>query len=94
MSTLWKNFIQNINPPTLRLFKHFLISHHIYNQYHHNFISQEAIGWRFKHNIQHCPDNDSLINNAFSWLTTPQGHDKWLFFSRLWVDELLVNKSK
>ena len=80
MSTLWKNYIQNINPPTLRLFKDFLISHHIYNQYHHNFISQEAIRWRFKQKNRPCPDNVNLIINAFLWRTTPQGHDKWLFF--------------
>lgn len=71
MTTNYKHFISYVPPQVLRQFKHFLISHHIYSQYRHNFMSQETIRWRFKHKIQHCLSNVDLINDAFSCPTTP-----------------------
>ena len=84
MKTLWQNYIQNINGPTIRLFKHFLVSNHIYNEYRRNFMSQEAIKWRIKKKIQYCHNKTHLISEAFPWYTSPQGHDRWQSHSNLW----------
>lgn len=91
MKTLWQNYIQNINVPTIRLFKHFLVSNHIYNEYRRNFMSQEAIKWRIKRNILHCRHETHLISQAFSWIISPQGYDRWHLCSCRWV-KLLSNK--
>ena len=83
LNIAWRHYIQEVPPPTIRLFKQFLVASHAYKEYSHNFLNRAKT-------IPSVPSikkrGDLLINSALYWPETPQGSGFWEKLSLKWKE--------
>ena len=77
----WRHYIQEVPPPTIRLFKQFLVASHAYKEYFHNFLHYVKI-----FSVSSVKGGSHLITEAFFWPATPQGMDFWHKLSVKWKE--------
>ena len=75
----WRHYIQEVPPPTIRLFKQFLVASHAYKEYSHNFLNYAKIL-----PVSIITGGDHLIGEAFLWSDTPQGSTYWNSLNDKW----------
>ena len=75
----WQYFIQDVSSPTIRMFKQFLITNHIYKEYFHNFLEYAKI-----YSSMSAGRGRAFIAHAFLWSNTPQGSSMWENLSFKW----------
>lgn len=75
----WQRYIQDVSPPTLRIFKHFLITNSVFKKYFQNFVTYTRT-----HVGTTAGRGENLISFAFYWPDTPQGPSLWGNLSVKW----------
>ena len=81
LNMAWRHYIQEVPPPTIRLFKQFLVASHAYKEYSHNFLNCAKIL-----PVSRIKGGDHLIGQAFIWSDTPQGSIYWNSLNDKWKE--------